>query len=424
MRHLSFRIVAAVTTITILLGIYTAKKWSPSETATDFYVYYTAASLVRSSMSLHIYDGAERNTNPQLILANPATVYAQTANAHGISEVMLYLYPPTLADLVLPLTVLSPSAAFIAWTVLGFVMMLPLSTALARMLGMNFIGATGLVAAFTLLFRPTLSTIHWGEVSIVLTFLLVIGFSFYVKGRRNLAALLFALAIAIKLVPLIVILPLIAWRDWKGLRSLAIWCAVLLVCLWVVNGREALTLFFLHQLPAMSGGDLGSGEYSANRSLGNIFYTCLGGVHPVFDLPATAWLVRVSSVLLLCYASWLSRSNTGENLSDRQRFEIAAMFLLLACAISPYSWLHSWVLSAPAVVVFCQRAWELRADVVEIVLLTTFLISLSTNSFHVPTLTPLFGIGLGIYGLYRLRFERVEVPRPQPDSRVVRFVSG
>jgi len=125
-------------------------------------------------------------------------------------------------------------------------------------------------------------------------------------------------------------------------------------------------------------------------------------------LPATAWLVRVSSVLLLCYASWLSRSNTGENLSDRQRFEIAAMFLLLACAISPYSWLHSWVLSAPAVVVFCQRAWELRADVVEIVLLTTFLISLSTNSFHVPTLTPLFGIGLGIYGLYRLRLERAE----------------
>ena len=38
-RHLSFRIVAAVTTITILLGIYTAKKWSPSETATDFWEY-------------------------------------------------------------------------------------------------------------------------------------------------------------------------------------------------------------------------------------------------------------------------------------------------------------------------------------------------------------------------------------------------
>ena len=79
-RDLSFWIVVAFAAFTLTLGVYTARLWSPSETAEDLYVYYTAASLVRRNMSPHIYDGAEPGTNPQLIFANPATVYARTAN--------------------------------------------------------------------------------------------------------------------------------------------------------------------------------------------------------------------------------------------------------------------------------------------------------------------------------------------------------
>ena len=235
---------------------------------------------------------------------------------------MLYLYPPTLADLMVPLTLLSPSAAFLAWNALNLIMIVLLSGALTRMLDMKFMGATILVAAATLLFRPTLSTIHWGEVSVLLTFLVIIGLSLYLKGHDHIAMILLALAIAIKLVPLIVILPLIAWRKWKSLRLLAIWCVVILAGLWAVNGRETLNLFFLHQLPAMSSGDLGSGEFSSNRALGNIFYTCLGGAHPIITAPAIAWLVRAISALTLCYAVWLSRSKTSENLTNRQQLEI------------------------------------------------------------------------------------------------------
>ncbi len=173
-RKIGSKIPVAVIALAILFESYTAKLWSPSETGTDFSVYYTAACLVRSHMSFHIYDGVKRNVNPQLIFADPHTVYAQTANSHGIEQVMLYLYPPTLADLLVPLTILSPSAAFALFNVFNLFMIVALSVPLARMLGMRSLGSVILVSIAVFLFRPTLNSIHWGEIVIMLLFLLIL----------------------------------------------------------------------------------------------------------------------------------------------------------------------------------------------------------------------------------------------------------
>jgi hypothetical protein len=416
--NVKFRIVAVFAAFTILLGVYSAKFWPPSETGTNFSMYYTAAWLVRSNMSMHIYDVVDRNTNPQTIFADPKTVFAQTAHAHGISRITLYLYPPTLADLIVPLTALSPSAALMVWHALDVLMIVGLSLALTQMLDVKFWGSTVLVAAAVLLFRPTLNTIHWGQVTILLTFLLTVGLSLYVYGHKNIAALLFVLAIAIKLEPIIVILPFIVWRDWKCLRSLAIWGVLLGLGLWAVNGSDALNLYFLHQLPAMSGGELGSGDFDVNRSLGNIFYTYLGGAHPVVSSRGLAWLVRVVSALILCYAGWLSRLKPGENSTNLRQFEIGMMFLLFACCLSPYSWFYNWALSAPVVVMFYKRAWDGREDIVETVLLIAFLLSLSTSKFNMAMVTPILGVTLGIVALYRIRLERRPAESNNPINQL------
>lgn len=403
--NVKFRIVAVFAAFTILLGVYSAKFWPPSETGMDFSVYYTAACLVRSNMSMHIYDVVDRNTNPQMRYADPKTVWAQTAHAHGISRIPIYLYPPTLADLIVPLTALSPSAALIVWHALDVLMIVGLSVALTQMLDVKFWGSTVLVAAAVLLFRPVLNTLHFGQVSILLAFLLTIGLSLYVRGHKNIAALLFALAIAIKLEPIVVIIPLIAWRDWKCLRNLAVWGILLCLGLWAVNGSYAMNLYFLHQLPVMSGGQLGSGLSDVNRCLGNIFYTYLGGAHTIVSSRGLAWLVRVVSALILCYAGWLSRLKPGENSTNRRQFEIGMTFLLFACCLSPYSWFYNWALSAPVVVMFCKRAWDGRADIVETVLLIALLLSLSTSKFNMAMVTPILGVTLGIVAVYRMRLE-------------------
>jgi hypothetical protein len=416
--NVKFRIVAVVAASTILLGVYSAKLWPPYETGFDFSMYYTAACLVRSNMSMHIYDVVDRDTNPEIISADPKTVFAQTAHAHGIPRIALYLYPPTLADLLVPLTALSPSAALIVWRALDVLMIVGLSWALTQVLEVKFLGSTVLVAAAVLLFRPTLNDIHWGQVTIPLVFLLTIGLSLYVHGHKNIAALLFALAIAIKLEPIVVIIPLIAWRDWKCLRSLAIWGILLGLGLWAVNGSDALNLYFLHQLPAMSGGELGGGGFDTNRTLGNIFFTYLGGAHPVVSSRGLAWLVRVASALILCSAGWLSRLKPGENSTALRQFEIGMMFLLFACCLSPYSWLYNWTLSAPVVVMFCKRAWDGRADIVATVLLIAFLLSLSTSKFGMAMATPFLGVTLGIVALYRIRLERRPAESNNPINQL------
>ncbi len=405
--NVKFRIVAVVAVFTLLLGIYTAKFWPSSETGTNFEMYYTAACLVRSNMSVHIYDVVDQNTNPQNLYADPASVWAQTAQAHGISRITLYVYPPTLADLLVPLSVLPASAALIVWYGLNVLMIVILSAALTRILDMNFFGSTALVTAAVLLYRPILNTFHWGQATILLAFLLTVGVSLYVNGHKNIATFLFVLAIAVKLEPIVILIPIFAWRDWKSIRSSVVWGIILCLGLWAINGTAALNLYFLHQLPAMSGGKLGTGGFDVNRSLGNIFYTYLGGAHAVFSSRVIAWLVRVVSALILCYAGWLSQLKPGENSTKRQQFEIAIMYLLFACCLSPYSWFYNWGLSAPVMVMFCMRAWEGRADIAETGLLVAFLLSLITTRFNMAMVSPILGVVLGLFALHRMRLERL-----------------
>jgi hypothetical protein len=82
------------------------------------------------------------------------------------------------------------------------------------------------------------------------------------------------------------------------------------------------------------------------------------------------------------------------------------MFLLFACCLSPYSWFYNWGLSAPVVVMFCKRAWDGRADIVETVLFVAFLLSITTSKLNMAMVTPILGVALAIVALYRMRLER------------------
>ena len=383
------RIVLAFAALIIVSGAYSAAKWDHARNRGGFDVYYTAACLVRGGMSTHLYDETKQHTNPQLRFADPSTVFAQTASAHGIPAVMLYIYPPTLADLMVPLTVFPPAAALIVWNLLNLAMIVLISGLLMHRLKVQRYLPVSVVAAFLFLFRPTLNCLYWGQVSILLLFLLVAGFRCYASGRKNMAGLFFALAAAIKLTPLIVIVPLIAWRDWKSLRAIALWSAVILGALWMVNGSGTLDLYFLHQLPSMSGGGLGGGDFCNNRALGNIFYEYLRGSDRSAAPIWLVWMVRLVSAFVHCFAGWLSQLRNVDKLPDGQRLEMASIFLLLSSCVSPYSWLYAYVFCAPALVILGKRIWEQRLNAVETTLLMAFLLSLSTSAFHMAMVTPL-----------------------------------
>lgn len=401
------RLLLALVALITLAGTFSVRYWSVSETGSSFSVYYTAATLVRSNMNLDVYDAVKQGVNPQLEVADSATVFARTAQAHGIPHVMLYLYPPTFADLLVPFTLFQPLTAFIAWNVLSVVMLLATSVLLARMLNVHAHVWSMLIAAFLIFFRPTLSCLYFGQVSVLLLFLLIAGVSLYARGHRNMAALLFALAVAIKLTPLIVIVPLLAWRDWKILRAIALWCVGILGALWIVNGSAALIFYFRNVLTSMSGGNLGSSLYSENnRTLGAIFYEFFRGSGPATTPTAVVWGVRLLSVAVICYAGWLSRAIRGEKIADAHKFGMISVFLLLSCCVSPFSWLYAWVLCLPVLVFIGKRIMDAHATAAETALTLLFLLSLLTSKFHLGLITPPLGVSLGLVLLYNLALER------------------
>jgi len=369
----------------------------------DFRGYYVAATLVRSHQNLENYDEATRDVDPVTENADPNTVFAQTAKSiYGTSDIQIYDYPPTLADLVVPLTYLGPAGALAVWNLLNLSALLISVILLAQLLEIHSVTSQVLFYVIAFLFRPTLDCIFWGQVPIFLLVLLTAGFVFYKKGRHWSAAFLFAMTIAIKLTPLIVIVPLLAWRDWKTLRAIATWGAVMLGLLVLVNGWGPLDLFFLHEMPKMSGKFLHVG----NEGLGNALQVLFHGTQMAPARPMFIWTGRAISAVVLGFAYWWSRSKPREPVIWEFNTEVFAIFLLLSCCLSPVSWLNAYVLSIPVLAIVGIRLWRGRSTLLALGLFTLLMLSLSIAVItDLRMLTPLAGIALGLVRLYDLRRE-------------------
>ena len=415
------RIVLFLAAAMLLRGVYSeirtwkTQTWNDYEEDCDFPVYYTAAWLVRTDLNVHIYDEAQLNIDPIYGSADPHSVFARTAAAHGIPIVSRYIYPPTLADLMVPLTVLPHRQALVAWHLVNFLLLLATSILLARMLGVRLRGQIALVAVLLFLFRPTLCCFYYGQVPVLLMFLLITGFSLYRSGRRNWAGLVFALAIAIKLTPLIVVVPLLAWREWRTLRAIALGCVAILGLLWAVNGSAALMLYAQHVVPSMLYRSLDMTNINLGMSLQVLWY----GSDKGMPLESIALLSKILSVLILGYAGWLSRCRPGETLSDDHKLSVFAVFLMISCCISPVSWLHAYTLSAPALLILVRQIRNGQSNLAEAFLMLGFLFVNSSTKFvnwawtthltilyDLASLTPILGLTLGLFMLHRLQSER------------------
>jgi hypothetical protein len=402
--RLPMRAAMLLTLLGMLAGTYAVLRDFASFVETpDFDVYYTAACLVRNHQSPAIYEDARLNDNPIVGIQNRQGAYSQTAVAHGINGIGLYIYPPTLADLLVPFTWLSPLPALIVWELLSIAAAIAAAVLLTRTVGLYSL-APALLAIFVLFaFRPIFDCLYNGQIACVLLLLLVAAISLYAGGHRFSAALLFSLAIAIKLTPLIVIVPFIAWRDWKILRFIALWCLAVFAALVCVNGWPALSMYMFDVMPKMTRFVLNS----ENRSLSMAIHSLWFGRNPAVALTGLSWAERFASALVLGLAGWLSRTRHPGEPKIVQRIEAIAIFLLLACCLSPVSWTHMYALSAPALLLFARRAWQGHAHLIELLILMAFAISLSVEGYaRMLVTTPMFGMAYSLLRLSSLSIEQ------------------
>ncbi len=218
-----------------------------------------------------------------------------------------------------------------------------------------------------LLFRPTLDCFFLGQISILLLLLQAAGLYFYFESRTVPAALMFAVITAIKITPLIVIVPLLAFRDWKQLRAFVLALAALLIGICFVNGEGLLRQYVEHVVPSMSAGVVSL----QNRNLGTALQIAWQRTDQLPALRSISLLGKLLSLAVICYAGWLSRFTPKSDFA--RKTAVLMLFFLLGCCLAPVAWRHSYVLAAPALAVLVGRAWKGRMNAVEFIALCCFL---------------------------------------------------
>jgi hypothetical protein len=388
----------------------------------DLEVYYTAACMIHENHGEEIYDGADNGYDPQLREADKDSIFAKAAQAHGIDKIRLYVYPPPLAYLMVPLSWFSIAHVESLWKIFNWAAIVMIASMLSALLGIRRMGLGSFAIVFCLfVYRPFLDCFYWGQITIILLALEMGGLLLLIRGYKVWGALLFAFATAIKLTPVIVIVPLIAKRDWKTLRAFGFWGAAIFGALWLPDRGKLLWHYFEFVLPSMSAGILSSN----NKTLSNFLQFMWLAVSHGSESRWPALMAKLISILAVIYSFWLCRSKSGiddnglpivDDQSNRYQAIVFSLFWLLSCCIAPVSWRHAYVLSAPALILLFKEALEGKVRLAEMVLLSCFTLSIASFAFESLTqktgniflvawaaCTPVLGVAIVILELRKLR---------------------
>ncbi len=367
------RIAAAITLLLLLLlagsELY---KWGGTPDQTDFKVYLTAAQLVREHKGAEIYNGADTGRNPQMQPAPSGGIFQRTAAAMGIPRVDLYLYPPTLADMLVPLTLLSVRHACDAWLALNILALFLAAMLVTWMLydtAFHWASIAFFVGIFC--FRANVWGFGWGQIASVLLLLWTAGIVCYVQGLRRASAAIFALATAIKLTPLLVLLPFLFWREWRWVRWFSLFLASIALVLCLVNGPAALMDYFFHVMPPMSGGCVAITNISIPSGLQQLYLGLAGRdfLDPSTPVPHAVLVgsKMIASAVLLAVLFCIHR--LGANLPLMERAKVLSLVALLSLYCSPVAWRSAYGIVFLAAFFLWKDAFERGASSLELLLL-------------------------------------------------------
>jgi hypothetical protein len=424
----------AALAIAVLCCLQMSRRELLMPSLTDFHTYRTAAQIVRMHESRHLYEDADTGQDPQLLPAPPAHLFAQTARSDGIQAVRMYLYPPALADALVPLAGLSLRNAGLAWYAASVLALLAVAAILISWFQINPLSWTSLgIALCLLLFRPDMSGLRLGQVTCILLLLWTLGIFLYVKGHVRAAALVLAVAVCIKLTPLIVLLPMLLWREWKWLKWFVIATAGLAAAMCAINGPATLTDFVVHVMPAMSRG-IPSPMNNSVQSAVQVAYLDLTGrdVAQLFLPPVPSGVTTLAKLLslLVIAAVMVQVYRLGVPKDGMERAKVLALVALLSACTAPVAWKHAYSVAFLALFLLWRETLTRKTTGVELGLLTFATVECSFyfdqaalkivkayGMTHgpllvmMPLLAPLTGIVLVFFTLHKMRCQR-----SQPQS--------
>lgn len=355
----------------------------------DFATYYGAALAVRDHASANIYD---------------LHVIQAAAIAHRAQLPLdLYVYPPVLAVLQVPLTLLPYDAARLTWIALNVVCWLGstmlLAVVLRDALGSALVrgdtvasgdaqGEAGrlrvprhrqtvnalclvswgspadtwhvwaIAALVSMVYLPFSLTLGYGEINGLILLLLLLAYLLERHGRPGLAGALLGVAVVIKLFPVVVVGYYALRGRWRVVRGAALSCLALALLTAVVVGPVGIANA---RLILTNGGD--HVLRPANEALMRVPYwitRLLGGTQGPITLPVgyvLAGAVGIGFVVVLLrsaggWRNWLATQAAREETGDGARELIGYGWALCTMVlVSPVTWEHHDVWLLPGIII-------------------------------------------------------------------------
>jgi alpha-1,2-mannosyltransferase len=284
-----------------------------------------------------------------------------------------YLYPPLLAEMLIPLALAPLPVAAYFWfliNVAALVVALKMLTALNEQHLLSNRKYLLMAGTVVLLSRFILDNLSLGQVNLLVATLAMAHVYFFAKEKKIASSLALAVAVSIKLTPAILIVWHLAKRRFKFAAECAVLIAALMALSFIPFGRNAVASFetFVNRtIKNEQGFDFAyAGNQSLRGAIARITGSLSGNSEPSSN-PASMVFI-FSAIVLLAVAVWTA-------IRARGVMSEAAPFFCLIVLLSPLSWkAHFIMLLLPVFLLFKRAFAEVKAHRVAalIVLIVVF----------------------------------------------------
>jgi hypothetical protein len=281
-----------------------------------------------------------------------------------------FIYPPLLAFLLLPMPTYQIAwwgwAAFsiICWLVALWLLLRELSGDIRQKVGVVWLPV--LLAAL-INFPPVLAHLFWGQLQLLLLLILVGSWLCLGRDRDVAAGVLLGLAIALKIFPVLLLVPLVAQRRWRCIAAAALTALGALLLSFAAVGWDQGWYYLTTVLPDVN---RALGQYSpGNNSISSMLRNAIGDGSVTNGL---SLVIRAAIVCAVALGAWRLRDDAARACA------LGATMLLLA---PPVIWEHYFVL---AYLPWLDALSRMRRGQGFLLGLAYFLIASASLAYHTP----------------------------------------
>lgn len=202
---------------------------------TDFPNYYTSARLLVEGKDVsRLYDD---------------NWFQEQIHGYGMNQLGKFSpFPPMTAVVMTPLVFFSPENALRLWTVINLVLLAVAIVLVSRIANQSLLWGAFL---FLLSGHALANNFRFGQVYLILTILVMLGYRYWINGEQKKTGLLLGLGAAIKYFPILFVVEFVARREWKTVFFAAL-TVILVSAIGIVvlgpsvNGQFALNVLGHH----------------------------------------------------------------------------------------------------------------------------------------------------------------------------------